>query len=152
MQTFTIHALSEPAADEARRRPGAVPAAAGDGPYPVRCCLSDAADGTGIVLTSVMPFRGESPYAARSPVYVHAARCAGHVEEPGAVPQMLRPRLLSVRAYDRDHMLTGTEVLPGTELEGAIDRLLGEAPDAYLHVHFAGPGCYACRIDRATAG
>jgi Protein of unknown function (DUF1203) len=148
--TFTVHALSEPAAEEARRSPGAVPAVAGDGPYPVRCCLSDDHDGAGVVLTSVMPFRGESPYAARSPVYVHAERCAGHAEEPGAVPEMLRGRLLSVRAYDGAHMLTGTEVLPGSELEDAIERLLDGTPGAYLHVHFAGPGCYACRIDRAA--
>jgi len=63
---------------------------------------------------------------------------------------MLRGRLLSVRAYDGAHMLTGTEVLAGTELEGAIERLLDDAAGAYLHVHFAGPGCYACRIDRAA--
>jgi hypothetical protein len=127
-----------------------VPAAAGDGPYPVRCCLSDAHDSADVVLASIMPFRGESPYAAASPVYVHAEACAGHVEEPGAVPQMLLDRLLSVRAYDGAHMLTGTEVVRGTGLERAIERLLGDTPDAYLHVHFAGPGCYACRIDRAA--
>jgi Protein of unknown function (DUF1203) len=150
MPTFTVHALSETAAAEARRSSGAVPAAAGDGPYPLRCCLADADDGSGVVLTSVMPFRGESPYAARSPVYVHAERCPGHAEKAGVIPEMLRGRLLSVRGYDGAHMLTGTEVLPGTELEGAIERLLGEAPGDYLHVHFAGPGCYACRIDRAA--
>ncbi len=150
MQTFTVHALSETAAEDARRSPGAVAAVAGDGPYPVRCCLVDADDAAGVVLGSVMPFRGESPYAARSPVYVHADRCAGRAEAPGAIPEMLRGRLLSVRAYDRAHMLTGTEVLPGAEIEAAIDRLLGDAPGAYLHVHFAGPGCYACRIDRAA--
>jgi hypothetical protein len=150
MPTFTVHALPDAVAEEARHSPGAVPAVAGDGPYPVRCCLSDAHDATGVVLTSVMPFRGESPYAARSPVYVHAERCAGHAEEPGAVPEMLRGRLLSVRAYDGSHMLTGTEVLQGTDLEPAIDRLLGRDPGAYIHVHFAGPGCFACRIDRAA--
>jgi uncharacterized protein DUF1203 len=150
MQPFTVHALSESVADEARRSPGAVPAAAGDGPYPLRCCLSDAHDGARVVLTSVMPFRGESPYAARSPVYVHAERCAGHAEEAGVLPELLRSRLLSVRAYDDAHMLTGTEVLLGTDLEGAIERLLDDAPGTYLHVHFAGPGCYACRIDRAA--
>jgi Protein of unknown function (DUF1203) len=148
MQPFTVHALSDAAAQEARRSPAAMPPAADDGPYPVRCCLTDARDSTGVVLTSVMPFRGESPYAVASPVYVHAGRCRGHAEEPGAVPEMLRDRLLSVRAYDGAHMLTGTEVVRGTGLEGAIDRLLGDAPEAYLHVHFAGPGCFACRIDR----
>jgi Protein of unknown function (DUF1203) len=149
MATFTVQALPEGVADDARRSPGAVPAVAGDGPYPVRCCLRDVEDAEGVVLTSVMPFRGESPYAARSPVYLHSERCEGHTVERDAVPAMLRGRLLSVRAYDESHMLTGTEVLPGTELEAAIERLLGGDPGAYLHVHFAGPGCFACRIDRA---
>jgi hypothetical protein len=149
MATFTVHALPEGVADEARRSPGAIPAVAGDGPYPVRCCLRDVEDAEGVVLTSVMPFRGESPYAARSPVYLHSERCDGPTVERDAVPAMLRGRVLSVRAYDESHMLTGTEVLTGTELEAAIDRLLGEQPGAYLHVHFAGPGCFACRIDRA---
>jgi hypothetical protein len=66
------------------------------------------------------------------------------------MPAMLRGRLLSVRAYDGSHMLTGTEVLPGSDLEAAIERPLGSDPGAYLHVHFAGPGCFACRIDRAA--
>jgi hypothetical protein len=47
-------------------------------------------------------------------------------------------------------MLTGTEVIRGTGLERALDRLLGDAPGVYVHVHFAGPGCFACRIDRAA--
>src|SRR6478735_9389263 len=81
MPTFTVHALPEDVADAARRSPGAVPAAAGDDPYPVRCCLRDVDDHAEIVLASVMPFRGDSPYAARSPVYVHAERCAGHTDE-----------------------------------------------------------------------
>jgi hypothetical protein len=150
MPTFTVHALPDAVADEARHSEGAVPAAAGDGPYPVRCCLRDVEDADQVVLASVMPFRGESPYAARSPVYVHAERCDGHTAERDSVPAMLRDRLLSVRAYDGSHMLTGTEVLPGQDLEAAIDRLLGDARGAYVHVHFAGPGCFACRIDRAA--
>jgi len=150
MPIFTVHALPDADADEARRSRGAVPAVAGDGPYPVRCCLRDVDDAAGVVLASVMPFRGESPYAARSPVYLHAERCDGQTADRHTVPGMLRGRLLSVRAYDGSHMLTGTEVLPGTDLEAAIDRLLGGDPGAYIHVHFAGPGCFACRIDRAA--
>ena len=150
MPSFTIHALPEDVAEEARRSPGAVPAVAGDGPYPVRCCLRDADDASDVVLASIMPFRGESPYAAASPVYVHAERCEGHTAERDEVPEMLRDRILSVRAYDGSHMLTGTEVVRGTGLESALNRLLGDAPGAYVHVHFAGPGCFACRIDRAA--
>ena len=120
---------------------------------PTRCAAAcaDAHDADGVVLASVMPFRGESPYAARSPVYVHAERCAGHAEEPGAVPEMLRGRLLSVRAYDGVAHADGHGGAPGNRPRGR-DRAAARRrdPGAYLHVHFAGPGCFACRIDRAA--
>jgi DNA segregation ATPase FtsK/SpoIIIE-like protein len=36
----------------------------------------------------------------------------------------------------------------GKDIEAAIARLFADARAAYLHVHFASPGCYAARIDR----
>ena len=128
MPNFTVHALPEGVADEARRSPDTVPAVAGDGPYPVRCCLRDVDDAADVVLASVMPFRGESPYAARSPVYVHAERCDGPADERHTVPAMLRGRVLSVRAYDGSHMLTGTEVLPGKGPRGRDRAAPGRRP------------------------
>jgi rare lipoprotein A len=37
----------------------------------------------------------------------------------------------------------------GDALEGAIEKLLAEPRTSYLHIHFAAPGCYAARIERA---
>jgi hypothetical protein len=37
----------------------------------------------------------------------------------------------------------------GKELEGTITRLFGDDRADYLHVHYAKPGCYAARIERA---
>ena len=65
------------------------------------------------------------------------------------VPALLRSRLLSVRAHDRDDLMTNADVVEGGDLEAVIARLLGDARVRYLHVHFAKPGCYACRVDRA---
>jgi hypothetical protein len=47
-------------------------------------------------------------------------------------------------------MITGTAVVAGDDLEGAAQQLLHLPGTAYLFVHFAGPGCYACRIDPAA--
>ena len=108
MPSFTIHALPEDVADEARRSPGAIPAVDGDGPYPVRCCLRDADDASEVVLASIMPFRGESPYAAASPVYVHASRCDGpHRRAQRGAGDAARPhpvgaRLRRLAHADRD--------------------------------------------------
>ena len=64
---------------------------------------------------------------------------------------MLRSRLLSVRGFDQGHMMTATDVVHGSQLVAAAERLLAIDGTAYLHVHFAGAGCYACRIEPAPA-
>ena len=62
---------------------------------------------------------------------------------------MLRLRLLSVRAYDADGLMVDADVVDGRELESVINRLFNEARVDYLHIHFARPGCFACRVHRA---
>jgi hypothetical protein len=39
-------------------------------------------------------------------------------------------------------------LVEGRELEAAIERRFADPRVAYLHVHFAAPGCYAARIER----
>jgi hypothetical protein len=151
MPPLAFSALSPTLIEQARAAAlaaGAVLQAADDSPFPVRCCLTDASAGEGVLLLSLQPPSADSPYAAAGPVYVHSRSCGGYRAD-GSVPQMLRSRLLSLRGYDRHHMITGTEVVQGDRLEAAADRVLAAAGTAYLFVHFAAPGCYACRIDAA---
>jgi hypothetical protein len=121
----------------------------GDAPFPVRCCLHDATAEEGVLLVSVQPRTSDSPYAAPGPVYIHHDRCAGYSHE-GAVPQILRGRMLSLRGYTDEHMITGTAVVAGDDVAPAAQQLLDVTGTAYLFVHVAGPGCYACRIDPAA--
>jgi hypothetical protein len=65
------------------------------------------------------------------------------------VPEQLRIRQLALRSFDGDAMMVGWELVDGRELERAIGRLFAEPRSLYLHVHYAAPGCYAARIDRA---
>jgi Protein of unknown function (DUF1203) len=65
------------------------------------------------------------------------------------VPEQLRTRTLAVRGFDIDAMMTGWELIEGTQLESAIAKLFADPRTAYLHVHYAAPGCYAARIERA---
>jgi hypothetical protein len=41
------------------------------------------------------------------------------------------------------------DVVDGRELETCVSRILGRPAVAYAHIHFARPGCFACRVDRA---
>jgi hypothetical protein len=41
------------------------------------------------------------------------------------------------------------DVCDGRELDTTIQRLLAKSEVGYLHAHYAKPGCYAARIERA---
>ena len=64
------------------------------------------------------------------------------------VPEQQRSRLLSVRAFDAEGWMLDADVTEGALLEASIARFFGNASVAYLHVHNARRGCYACRVDR----
>ena len=61
----------------------------------------------------------------------------------------MRKRTLAARAFDQDGMMVASSWSRATKLEGAIERLFADPRAAYLHVHFAAPGCYAARVERA---
>jgi Protein of unknown function (DUF1203) len=111
--------------------------------YPCRRCLKDGEVGETMMLLSYDPFVGASPCSGPGPIYVHDRDCTPFDGEE--IPDQLTRRLLSVRAYDGNHMLVDADVIQGAELEDAAQRLLRDA--SYLHVHNARPGCFAARID-----
>jgi hypothetical protein len=111
--------------------------------YPCRRCLRDAEPGEVVVLCSYDPFLGVSPYSGPGPIYVHERDCAPFAGDE--LPDQLTRRLLSVRAYDQQHMLMDADVVEGAGLADAAERLLRGA--SYLHVHNARPGCFAARIE-----
>jgi hypothetical protein len=115
--------------------------------YPCRISLTDAEPGQEVILTHFEHHAVASPFRASHAIYVRAGeRRFDAVDE---VPEQLRLRLLSVRAFDQAGMLLAADVADGPRLEAAIARLLDDARAAYLHVHYAKPGCYAARVDRA---
>ncbi|MDR3386665.1 MAG: DUF1203 domain-containing protein [Rudaea sp.] len=140
------HLFSMPAAELARH--GAVRRIADARPaYPCRVSLSDAAAGDEIILVNFEHQPAATPYRASHAIYVRQGeRRFDAIDE---VPQQLRRRLLSVRAFDADGMMVDADVVDGLEVERTIDRLFGDERAAYLHVDFAKPGCYAARVDRA---
>jgi len=114
---------------------------------PCRISLTDATPGDEVILTNYEHHAVDSPYRMRFAVYVRKGEET--YDAVDTIPDQLRTRQLAARAFDQDGMMVGWEVIAGTELEGAIDRLLADPRTAYMHVHYAAPGCYAARIDRA---
>ncbi|MEA2927870.1 MAG: hypothetical protein QOG38_298 [Hyphomicrobiales bacterium] len=118
-----------------------------DGPYPCRVSLTDASPGDELILVNYEHHPVDSPYRMRFAIYVRKGDET--YDEVGAVPQQLRKRTLAARSFDKDGMMVDRELVEGTALEGAIERLFANARAAYLHIHYAAPGCYAARVDRA---
>jgi hypothetical protein len=65
------------------------------------------------------------------------------------VPEALRVRSLSVRAFDAHHWIVDADLCEGTDLDGLVRRLLAYDTVDYLQVPFAKRGCYAARVERA---
>lgn len=118
-----------------------------DGPRPCRISLTDAQPGDGLILVNYEHHAVASPYRMRFAIYVREGEET--FDEVDSVPEQLRKRTLAVRSFDTDAMMVGWELAEGAKLENTIARLFAEPRAAYLHVHFAAPGCYAARIERA---
>jgi len=116
--------------------------------YPCRISLTDSAPGDELLLVNYEHHPVNSPYRMRFAVYVRKGEET--YEGRDEVPEQLRRRVLAVRSFDTDAMMVDWELVEGFDLEVAIERLFSAPLAAYLHVHFAAPGCYAARVERAN--
>lgn len=89
-----------------------------------------------------------SAYRASGPIFVRRGVSAAR-RVVGELPPYLTRRLLSVRAYDAMDDMVDADVVDGAAAVPLIERYLARDEVAYLHLHFARRGCYACRVDRA---
>ena len=115
--------------------------------YPCRVSLTDSRPGDELLLVNYEHHPVSSPYRMRFAVYVR--RGEETYDAIDEVPEQLRTRMLAVRAFDADAMMVGWELIDGRQMEAAVERLFANPRAVYLHVHYAAPGCYAARIDRA---
>jgi hypothetical protein len=118
-----------------------------DGAHPCRVSLTDATPGDEVILTNFEHHAVASPYRMRFAIYVRPGEET--FDAVGAVPDQLRRRTLAVRGFDAQGMMTACEIVEGIWLEEAIERQFAEPRAQYLHVHFAAPGCYAAKVERA---
>jgi hypothetical protein len=134
--------------DEALAARGALRRTADHKPgFPCRVSLEDAGVGEPVLLLHYEHHSVSTPYRSGHAIYVR--ECARQaLPQTNEVPQLLRLRLLSVRAFDGDGMMLDADVVEGRELEPVLGRLLALEGAAYLHLHNAKPGCYAARVER----
>lgn len=116
--------------------------------YPCRVSLQDAKMGESLILLNYEHLPVASPYRSRHAIYVREAATEPDLDI-NEVPTLLRSRLLSLRAFDGKGMMRNADVVPGTALENGIEEMFSNSAVEYVHIHYAKPGCYAARVERA---
>jgi hypothetical protein len=116
--------------------------------YPCRVSLADAEVGEELLLLPFAHLAVRSPYRASGPIFVRRAarQCT---LEAGMIPDYVRLRQMSVRAYDSAHLMIDAAVCEGPDAAAEIQRIFGNRDAAYIHLHNAKRGCFSCRVDRA---
>jgi hypothetical protein len=116
--------------------------------FPDRISLRDVPLGETVLLLNHVHQPADTPYRASHAIFVREQADAAW-DAVDEVPDALRRRLLSLRAFDATHRMLDADVVEGSALEGAVERLFADPRVAYLHAHYAKRGCYAARIERA---
>lgn len=116
---------------------------------PCRVSLADAEPGEVLFLVSHRHLdAASSPYRGEGPIFVRAAANEAR-PAPGEAPDMLCRRLLSIRAYDGDWMMTDADVIDGRDLAERLARAFRDERVARVHLHTARRGCYLASAERA---
>ena len=154
--SFQIHALSraqfEPLftmTDSELANVGAGRVIADANPcYPCRISLADAEIGEAMILMNFEHQPGDSPYQATHAIFVRE-NAEQAFPDVGTVPESIKTRLISIRAFDDKHYMVDADVVDGIRLSESIPLMLEDPKVAYLHLHNARPGCFAARVTRA---
>ncbi len=116
--------------------------------FPDRVEIRDAEPGETLLLLNYTHQPADTPYCASHAIFVREGAERAY-NETDKVPEPLRGRLISLRAFDGNHQMVDADVVAGQELEGVIGRFFANPGVRYLHAHYAKRGCYAARIERA---
>lgn len=92
------------------------------------------------------PSAKESPYLSSGPIFVHTTACKEYSDSE--IPMQQSIRMLSVRAFDKEHIMLDADLLQGAGLAEKAKQMLRDERVEYLHVHYALRGCFAVQIER----
>lgn len=115
--------------------------------YPDRISLCDIPAGNNALLLNHIYQAAKTPYFGCHAIFVWE----GHTGQGlyiNELPQVMTSRLLSLRAFDEDHLLVRADVCEGSDAERIIYAFFNDPAVSYIQVHHAKRGCYSCHIER----
>jgi len=115
--------------------------------FPDRVSLTDLAPGERVLLVNHVHQPGDTPYRASHAIFVREAPGPAY-DRVDEIPEVLRVRPISLRAFGPDHMMVDADLADGADLAPLIEKFLENPAVSYLQAHFAKRGCYAARIER----
>jgi hypothetical protein len=116
--------------------------------FPDRVELRDLEVGETALLLNYVHQPADTPFRASHAIYVREGDGRTY-DEVDRVPEPMRLRPIALRGFDLEHMLCDASIAEGDGLEPAIESVLANPQVAYIQAHYARPGCYAARIERA---
>ena len=116
--------------------------------FPCRVSLTDREIGESVLLLNHVSHDVTGPYRASHAIFVAegAEEAAEYIDD---VPPVFGPRVLSLRAFDRDGMMADAILTPAGDADAGIRRLFENPLIATIHAHNASRGCFAARIERS---
>ena len=117
--------------------------------FPDRIEVRDAEPGESLLLLNYVHQPAETPYRSSHAIFV-AESATRRYEAIDEIPEVMRLRQISLRAFNDSGDMIDGDLVDGTALAPLIERFFADPNAAYLHAHYAKRGCYAARIDRIT--
>ena len=116
--------------------------------FPCRIQLDDAKASETLLLVNHVSHDGNNPYRASHAIFVSESASEAAIYED-EIPPALARRILSLRAFDANGMMTDAALAQPGEADAAIRLLLANDAVDHIDAHNATRGCFAARIDRA---
>jgi len=115
--------------------------------FPDRIEMRDANVGETVLLLHHVYQPENSPYRASHAIFIREGAqdkyCVKNV-----VPEVMKSRLIALRAFDGSHMMVDAEIAQGGDIEKTIHLFFENPQVSYIQAHNAKRGCYSGRIDR----
>lgn len=114
---------------------------------PCRVSMTDAKVGETVILLNHSHLSVNSPFASTHAIFVRQGAAEAHFAI-NEVPDVLQTRLISLRCFDQNHMMIEADVVPGGKLVAPLALAFDNPNVAYVHLHYAKPGCFAASAKR----
>lgn len=118
--------------------------------FPDRIEVRDMEIGECAILLNYEHQPANTAYRSRHAIFVReGAKVA--LDITNAIPEVIRIRPISLRAFNEDGEMINADLSEGEELIPLIEHFFSDPDVAYLQAHYAKRGCYAARIIRASS-